>query len=99
MQSSQDLIRSEIEQAEPILKALDARLQAIQFDPLVSTSVQAANAEVGQAIEDLLAPFMSNPILGPLALDLKDQYLDSIHSQVIEAKAQASRPLQWQAAV
>ncbi|AVD89955.1 hypothetical protein C4Q26_23650 [Pseudomonas sp. SWI44] len=47
--SSSDLIRAEIENAEPILKALDARLEAVEFDPLLASCVDAASAEVVQA--------------------------------------------------
>ncbi|EIK97195.1 hypothetical protein PMM47T1_08636 [Pseudomonas sp. M47T1] len=46
--------------AAPILKALDEQLEAIEFDPLVPSSVD-------QVIEASFAPFSTHPILGPMA--------------------------------
>lgn len=90
MESSLDVIRTQIEKAQPVLEALDAKIEAIEFDPLSAPSVAAATLKVDEVINDLLAPFKANPILGPLAADLKTHYLDSIRAQVLEAKEQSS---------
>lgn len=84
--SSLDQIRSQILDAEPILKRLDLEMEKIQFDPLVQSSVNAANAQVGQVIETLLADFKGNTLLSPLAEELKSQYLEGIREQVDAAR-------------
>lgn len=81
-----DAIRIQIRNAEPILNVLGARMEAIEFDPMSPSSVDAANAEIAQVFEDLLAPFSVNPILGPLAAELQSQYIGKVQSQVTEAK-------------
>lgn len=86
MNSSLDQIRSQSLDAEPILKRLDVEMEKIQFDPLVQSSVNAANARVGQVIETLLADFKDNSLLSPLAEELKSQYLEGIREQVDAAK-------------
>ena len=85
MPSSIDELRTQILEAEPVLKRLDAEIEKIQFDPLVATSVEGAREDVGRVIETLLAGFANNPILGPLAGVLKSQYLEVIDEQVLEA--------------
>ncbi|HKS12106.1 MAG TPA: hypothetical protein VJS90_03610 [Pseudomonas sp.] len=65
---------------------LDTEMQDIEFDPLVPASVDAAIATVYRVTESLLGPFRANPILGPLADELRAQYLEGIHASVKEAR-------------
>ncbi|MFS2160188.1 hypothetical protein ACCD10_22950 [Pseudomonas sp. Pseusp122] len=78
MNSSLDQLRNQIKNAEPILKALDDEMEKIQFDPLLQSSIDAANAKIGRVIETLLVDFKANPILASLAGELKSQYLEGI---------------------
>ncbi|MFJ3486920.1 hypothetical protein ACIPL1_26430 [Pseudomonas sp. NPDC090202] len=89
MPSSLDALRNQILDAEPVLKTLDAEMEKIQFDPLIPASVDAANEKIGRVIETLLSDFKGNPILGPLAVELKAQYLEGIEEQVAAARAAA----------
>ncbi|MBD8495669.1 hypothetical protein IFR09_10740 [Pseudomonas syringae] len=86
METSVDVIRTQIRNAQPILKALDERMEAIEFDPREPSSVAAATASVQQIVEDLMTPFKTNPVLGPLAIELKSHYLDNIRFRVSEAR-------------
>ncbi|AWM92502.1 hypothetical protein DJ564_17600 [Pseudomonas sp. 31-12] len=86
MHSTLDVVRAQMQEAEPILKRLDEELEAINFDPTVPSSVDAATEKVTAIIDTLLASFKANPILGPLADQLKYQYLDSIQHQVASAQ-------------
>ncbi|MNP53369.1 hypothetical protein D3C76_1478430 [compost metagenome] len=86
MQCSPAEIRHQILDAESVLKRLDSEMQGIRFDPLVPSSVTAANARVVRVIEQLLARFKANPILGPLTIELKSQYLDGIQARVAQAR-------------
>lgn len=89
MESSLEKLRAQIQNAEPVLQRLDLEMERIEFDPLVSASVAAANARVTGLIDKLLAGFDGNPILGPLAEQLKAQYLEGIQAQVSEARKAA----------
>lgn len=79
-------LRTEIQNAEPVLARLDVEMQRIDFDPLVAASVAAASARVERVIEELLWGFDSNPILGPLARALRLQYLEVIELRVLQAR-------------
>jgi hypothetical protein len=84
--SSLEQMRRQIIDAEQVLKCLDAEMEKIEFDPLTLASVEVALATVPRVIETLLAGFGSNPILSPLAEQLKMQYLQWIADQVVAAR-------------
>ncbi len=86
MHSTLDVARAQMQAAQPVLKRLDVELEAISFDPSVPSSVNAATEKVTAIIDTLLVGFKANPILGPLADQLKSQYLDAIQHQVASAK-------------
>lgn len=86
MESSIEVLRHQMQSAEPVLMRLDVEMECIDFDPLVPASVEAAIARVYRVIDTLLGPFQANPILGPLAEELRTQYLDGIHVRVTQAQ-------------
>jgi hypothetical protein len=88
MGSALDVLRNQIQDAEPVLKRLDLEMERIEFDPHVPASVEAAKVTVDTVIDRLMGAFRKNPILGPLADDLKSQYLEGIATQVAEARGQ-----------
>lgn len=86
MESCTKVLRHQMENAEPVLMRLDIEMQGINFDPLIPASVDAAIATVYRVTESLLGPFRRNPILGPLADELRTQYLEGIRARVKEAR-------------
>jgi hypothetical protein len=86
MRCSPDEIRHQILDAESVLKRLDIEMEGIEFDPLLPSSVTAACARVDRVIDNLLARFKANPILGPLTKELKSQYIDGIEAKVAHAR-------------
>lgn len=83
MHPTLDEVRAQMREVEPLLKRLDQELETINFDPAVPSSVEAATRRVTDAIDTLLARFKGNPILGPLACQLKAQYMEGIQHQVM----------------
>lgn len=86
MESCPKVLRHQMQSAEPVLMRLDIEMQGIDFDPLIPSSVDAAIATVYRVTESLLGPFRRNPILGPLADELRTQYLEGIRARVKEAR-------------
>lgn len=86
MNSKLDVVRAQMQEAEPVLKQLDVELEAINFDPCIPSSVDAAIERVAAVIDTLLVNFKGNPILSPLADQLKSQYRDAIQHQVDSAQ-------------
>lgn len=90
MESCTEVIRHQMQSVEPVLMRLDIEMQALEFDPRLPASVEAAIVTVYRVTGSLLGPFSANPILGPLADELRAQYLDDIHNKVKEARRLAS---------
>lgn len=79
-----DAVRNQMREAEPVLKALDSELENISFDPGKRESIDSAIAQVILVIDTRLEAFKINPILGPMAEDLKVQYVEGIRAQAAE---------------
>lgn len=79
-----DAIRIQMREAEPVLKALDEKLESITFDPSNRESIDAAIDHVILTINTQLKGFKNNPILGPIAEELKAQYVEGIQAQVAD---------------
>lgn len=89
MAASDETLRIEIKNAAPALQRLDEAMERITFDPLRPASVAAARENVEHLIDTLLVGFAGKPILGPLAVALKAQYLEAIQAQVLDARRAA----------
>ena len=86
MLSNLDVVRAQLREAEPVLKRLDQELETINFDPAVPSCVEAATRWITETIDGFLAGFNGNSILGPLANQLKAQYVEGILNQVVSAQ-------------
>ncbi|WP_432218611.1 hypothetical protein ACREYJ_04620 [Pseudomonas kribbensis] len=65
-------------------------METITFDPAVPASVETAARQTTAVIDAFMAGFAGNPVLGPLADQLKAQYLESIRHRV--TSSQTSKP-------
>lgn len=86
-----DAIRIQMREAEPVLKALDEKLEDITFDPCKRESIGAAIEHIILTIDTQLKSFKNNPILGPMAEELKAQYVEGIHAQVADSSLKRAR--------
>lgn len=87
MRPAREVVRTQMRDAEAVLQQLDDKLEAITFDPVEPTSIEAATRRTIAAIDTLMAGFAGNPVLGPLAEQLKAQYLEGIRHRVIASQA------------
>lgn len=92
MQTTQDAVRAQMRDAEAILQQLDPTLETIRFDPTDPASVTSAIKQTTEVIDSLLAQFRGNPVLAPLADQLKIQYLENIEDKVAASQRIRPRP-------
>ena len=90
MPDTPEQIRAQLREVEPILKRLDQVLGSITFDPAVPTNVEAAVRRMSATVDAHMASFLDNPVLGPLAHQLKLQYAELIQNS--DASAQEIEP-------
>ena len=81
-----DKISRDLEDAQQAMSELAAEMDSVSFDPHDPGSNEAAVQDVERLIDERLGSYASNPIVGPLAEGMKEQY-----RQGIIVKAAAAR--------
>ena len=69
------------------LRALDEF--SIKFNPHDSLSIEAAIQAMCQVLDDRIGQYASNPVVGPLIEQLKDEYREYITLRAEKARLQA----------
>ncbi|KML70021.1 hypothetical protein [Pectobacterium peruviense] len=81
-----DKLQKNLKEAERALGELDGELGVITFNPNEPSSIEAALQSVDQMIDERLGKYASNPIIGPLADQMKDKYRENILQKATEAR-------------
>jgi len=81
-----DKLQKELKQAEQALSELDGELGVVKFNPHEPASIEAAIQSVNQMIDSRIEPYTDNPIVGPLAAQMKEIYRESILQKAAEAR-------------
>lgn len=84
-----DKLQKELKQAEQALSELDGELGVVKFDPHEPASIEAAIQSVNQMIDNRIEPYIDNPIVGPLAVQMKEIYRENILQKAAEARLQS----------
>lgn len=72
--------------AQRALADLDGSLGSVSFDPHDPSSIEVAIAEVERMVDERLGAYVDNPIVGPLAAQMKDRYREAILERAAEAR-------------
>lgn len=86
-----DKLSKQLSDAQKALEMLDGELGTVSFDPDDPASIEAAIQSVETIIDDRLGPFASNPIIAPLAEQMKDKYREAIIDRAAEARLNGSK--------
>ena len=81
-----DELSKQLTSAQKALEILDGELGTVSFDPDDPASIDAAIQSVETIIEDRLGPFASNPIIPPIAEQMKDKYREAIIDRAAQAR-------------
>ena len=65
--------------------SIDGELGVVNFNPHEPESIEAAIQEV-EAMNERLGTYTSNPVIGPLAQEMKQKYRDGIIEHAAEAR-------------
>lgn len=85
-----DKLSKQLADAQKALEALDGELGTVSFNPDDPASIEAAIQSVETIIDDRLGPFASNPIIAPLAGQMKEKYREAIIDRAAEARLKGS---------
>ena len=81
-----DNLSRDLEDAQKAMSAMDGELGSVRFDPHDPASIEAAIQEVEKLIDERLGSYASNPIIGPLAEGMKEQYRQGIVDKAAAAR-------------
>ena len=79
-------ISRDLEDAQKALSELDGELGSVSFDPRDPASIDLAIQDVERLIDERLGSYASNPIVGPLAEWMKQEYRQGIIDKAAAAR-------------
>lgn len=82
-----DKLSRDLEDAQKAISEMDGELGSVSFDPHDPASIEVAIQEVERLIDERLGSYASNPIVGPLAEGMKEQYRQGIIDKAVAARA------------
>lgn len=88
--SGLDGLQRNLEEAQKALRELDGDLGSIGFNPNDPTSIEGAIAEVTRIVDGRLGSYASNPIVGPIAEQLKSKYREQILEKAAAARLEST---------
>ena len=71
-------LQKNLKEAESALAELDGELGVVNFDPVDPASIEAAIQSVNRMVDERIGEYSADPILGPLADQMKEKYRESI---------------------
>lgn len=84
-----DKLQKNLKDAERALSESDGELGVVNFDPNDPASIEGAIQSVNRMIDERLSEYSSNPIVGPLAEQMKEKYRESILEKAAAARLQS----------
>ena len=82
-------LQKNLKDAERALSELDGELGVVNFDPNDPASIEGAIQSVNRMIDERLGEYSSNPIVGPLAEQMKEKYRESVLEKAAAARLQS----------
>jgi len=86
-----DKLQKELKEVEQALIELDGELGIVNFDPHDPASIEAAIQSVNQMVDRRIENYANNPIVNKLAVDMKDNYRESILQKAAEARLNSDK--------
>lgn len=79
-------LQRQLEDAQKILNSLDGELCTVSFNPNDPESIEAAIQQIWTVIDERVGTHTSNPIIGPLAEEMKERYREEILERAATAR-------------
>ena len=84
--SGLDTLTRQLEDASRAFGEIDGQLGTVSFNPHDPASIEAAIAEVEAMVDGKLGAYDSNPIVAPLAAQMKEKYRTAIIDKAAAAR-------------
>jgi hypothetical protein len=77
--------------ASKAMESLGGELGTVRFDPSDPASIEAAIQEAERMVDERIGPYLSNPIIGPLAESMKEQFRTGVLDRAAAARLEGDR--------
>lgn len=84
-----DQLQRQLKEAQEVLQALDGELCTVNFNPHDLSSIEQAIQQVENVIDERTGQHASNPIIQPLAAEMKERYRSEILDRAAAARLEA----------
>lgn len=84
-----DHLPRQLKEAQEALKDVDGDLCTVNFDPSDPASIEEAIQQVETVIDERIGRYASNPIIKPLAAEMKERYRSEILERASAARLEA----------
>ena len=81
-----DGLSRQLDEARQALSSIDGELGTITFDPNDPGAIEAAIQQMETILDERLASYSANPIVGPLLVGLKEKYREGIIERAAAAR-------------
>ncbi len=81
-----DQLARQLDDAQQALAALGDELGTVSFDPNDPASIETAILNIEATVDDRIGEYASNPIIAPLAKQLKEKYREGIIERAAVAR-------------
>ena len=85
-----DKLQKELKDAKRILSELDGELGVVKFNPNDPASIESAIQTVNHMIDERIDGCSTNSIVGSLAQQMKETYIEGILKKAAEARLTSS---------
>jgi hypothetical protein len=80
-----DKLTRQLDEAQKAFKDIDGEIGSVSFDPMDPGSIEAAIHQMEALIDERLARYASNPLVGPMAEEIRENF----RQQILDKAAQA----------
>jgi hypothetical protein len=85
-----DQLTHQLDEAQKALAELDGELGTVSFDSDDPASIEAAIQNVELLVDEKLGKYSKNPIIGPLAMNMKESYRNAIIERAAAARLEGA---------
>lgn len=85
-----DKLQRTLADAQKALESLGGELGSVTFDPNDPSSIELALQTMTRIIDERVSGYASNPVIGPLAEQMKETYREAILEKAAAARLQSS---------
>lgn len=85
-----DNLQKTLQKAQEALATLGVELGTVQFNPTDPASIDAAIQSVEVMVDERLGAYLDNPIINPLAEQMKEKYRDAILERAATARLEGT---------